>query len=55
MITWADFMTEQPETPKRRGRQDQPAPQSLFEWALEQEQGAGLAAAVSASQWSSSM
>ncbi len=45
LFSWTEFMAEPPQPSKRRGRQAQPASPSLFEWALEQEQGAGLAAA----------
>ena len=38
-------MTEVPEPSKRRGRKAQTASRSLFESALEREQGAALAAA----------
>ncbi len=43
LFNWAQFMAGQPEPANRRQRQ--PASPSLFEWALEQEQGAALAAA----------
>ena len=46
LFSWAEFIAEQPQPSKRRGRKVQPASRSLFEWALEQEQGAGLAAAA---------
>ena len=45
LFTWAEFMAKQPEQPKRRGCKHPPTSQSLFEWALEQEQGAALAVA----------
>ncbi len=45
LFNWAQFMAGQPEPANRRRRQRQPASPSLFEWALEQEQGAALAAA----------
>ena len=45
LLSWAEFMAEQVEPSKRHGRKAPPASQSLFEWALEQEQGVGLAAA----------
>ncbi len=46
LFSWAEFVAEQPEPAKRRGRQAQPASPSLFEWVLEQEQDAGLAVAA---------
>ena len=45
LFTWAEFVAEQPESRKRRGGKAQPASQSLFEWAIERQQAAGLAAA----------
>ena len=45
LFSWAEFMAEQPDQPKPRGRNPQPAGPSLFDWALEREQEAGLAAA----------
>ena len=45
LFSWAEFLSDKPTTTKRR-RQKQVQPSaSLFEWALEQEQQAGLAAA----------
>ncbi len=44
LFTWAEFMHEQPQPSKRRGRKPQPGYRSLFESALEQEQGAALPA-----------
>ena len=38
LFSWAEFMAEEPEKPKRRGRKPQPASMSMFEWALEMEQ-----------------
>ncbi len=38
MFSWAEFMAEEPQKPKGRGRKPQPAATSLFEWALEMEQ-----------------
>ena len=38
LFSWAEFMAEEPEKPKRRGRKPQPASMSMFEWALSQEQ-----------------
>ena len=37
LFSWAEFMAEEPEKPKRRGRKPQPASMSMFEWAMEQE------------------
>ena len=39
LFSWAEFMAEEPVKPKGRGRKPQPAATSLFEWALEMEQG----------------
>ncbi len=44
MFSWAEFLADEPEPPKRRSRTPAPT-RSLFEWALEREQEAGLAAA----------
>ena len=45
LFSWAEFLSDEP-TPTKRRRQKQAQPAaSLFEWALEQEQQAGLAAA----------
>ena len=45
LFSWAEFLADEP-TPTKRRRQKQAQPSaSLFEWALEQEQQAGLAAA----------
>ena len=37
LFSWAEFMAEKPEQPKRSGRKPAPASVSLFEWALERE------------------
>ena len=34
LFSWAEFMVEEPVTPKSRGRRPQPATASLFEWTL---------------------
>ena len=39
LFSWAEFMAEEPVKPKGLGRKPQPAATSLFEWALEMEQG----------------
>ena len=45
LFSWAEFLADEP-TPTKRRRQKQVQPTaSLFDWALEQEQQAGLAAA----------
>ncbi len=44
-ISWAEFLADQPEPPKRTRRTSDPAGPSLFEWVLEREQEGGLAAA----------
>ncbi len=45
LFSWAEFLSDEPKpTKRRRQKQAQPSA-SLFEWALEQEQQAGLAAA----------
>ena len=41
LFSWAEFMAEEPVKPKRRGRKPQLAATSLFDWALNLEQGAG--------------
>ena len=46
LFSWAEFLAEQPEEPKHRGRHPRPTGPSLFDWALEREQEAGLAAAA---------
>ena len=45
LFSWAEFLAEQPDEPKPRGRNPRPSGPSLFDWALEREQEAGLAAA----------
>ena len=45
LFSWAEFLAEQPDEPKPRGRSARTAGPSLFDWALEREQEAGLAAA----------
>ena len=47
LFSWAEFLTEQPDEPKPRGRNQQPSGPSLFDWALQREQEAGLVAAGS--------
>ncbi|MCY4619642.1 MAG: hypothetical protein OXD50_14010 [Chloroflexi bacterium] len=43
---WEEFLADQPEQPKPRGRRNpRPSGRSLFDWALEREQHAGLTAA----------
>ena len=37
LFSWAEFMAEEPEQPRRRSRKPEPASISLFEWALERE------------------
>ena len=37
LFSWAEFMAEEPVKPKGRGRKAQPAPPSLFDWALDLE------------------
>ena len=44
LFSWAEFLAEQPEPTQSRGRKPPPAGPSLFDWALEREQQAGLAA-----------
>ncbi len=45
LFSWAEFLADEPAPTKRRGgKQTQPSA-SLFDWALEREQQAGLAAA----------
>ena len=39
LFSWAEFMAEEPVKPKRRGSKPRPASLSMFEWALELEQG----------------
>ena len=45
LFSWAEFLADQPDEPKPRGRNQRPTGPSLFDWALEREQEAGLAAA----------
>ena len=45
LFSWAEFLSDEPTPTKRRGRKQAQPSASLFEWALEQEQQAGLAAA----------
>jgi len=45
LFSWAEFLAEQPEQPKPRGRNPRPSGPSLFDWALGQQQGASRAAA----------
>ncbi len=47
LFTWAEFMADEPEQPKRRGHKPQADAPSLFDWAVEREQDgtfAGVAA-----------
>ncbi len=44
-FSWAEFLSEEPKPTKRRGRKQAEPSASLFDWALEREQQAGLAAA----------
>ena len=46
LFTWAQFIAEQPQPTKRPGRKAPPVSQSLFEWALAQEQGAALPTSI---------
>ena len=46
LFSWAEFLAEQPDEPRPRGRNPRPSGPSLFDWALEQEQQAGLPAAA---------
>ncbi|MYG29732.1 MAG: SWF/SNF helicase family protein [Holophagales bacterium] len=45
LFSWAEFLAEQTDEPKPRGRNTPPSGPSLFDWALEREQEAGLVAA----------
>ena len=45
LFSWTEFLADQPERPKPRGRNPRPSGPSLFDWALEREQEAGLIAA----------
>ncbi len=38
LFSWAEFMAEEPEKPKRKNGKPQPASLSMFEWAMEREQ-----------------
>ena len=44
-FSWAEFLADEPTPTKRRGRKQAEPSASLFDWALEREQQAGLAAA----------
>lgn len=44
LFSGAEFLAEQPDQPKPRGRNPRTSRPSLFDWALEREQEAGLAA-----------
>ncbi len=45
LFSWAEFLADGPDEPKPRGRNQRPSGPSLFDWALEREQEAGLFAA----------
>ena len=45
LFSWAEFLTEPDEQPKRGSRRSAQTGPSLFDWALEREQQAGLVAA----------
>ncbi|MCY4618426.1 MAG: hypothetical protein OXD50_07730, partial [Chloroflexi bacterium] len=45
LFSWAEFLADGSELPKPRRRNPQPSGPSLFDWALEREQQAGLVAA----------
>ena len=45
LFSWAEFLTEPDEPPRRAGRRAAQTGPSLFDWALEREQEAGLVAA----------
>ena len=45
LFSWAEFLTEPDEQPSRAGRRSGQTGPSLFDWALEREQEAGLVAA----------
>ena len=47
LFNWAEFLANQPKQPKARGRNRRCDGPSLFDWALEREQHADLAAAGS--------
>ncbi len=42
LFSWAEFLSNEPTPTKRRSRKQAQPSASLFEWALEQEQQAGL-------------
>ena len=44
-FSWAEFLSKEPKPTRRRGRKPVQPSASLFDWALEREQQAGLAAA----------
>ena len=45
LFSWAEFLTEPDEQPRHGGKRSGQSGPSLFDWALEREQEAGLAAA----------
>ncbi|MXV79697.1 MAG: hypothetical protein F4X58_13645 [Chloroflexi bacterium] len=45
LFSLAEFLSEQPDKPKSRGRSAQPSGAPLLDWALEREQQAGLVTA----------
>ncbi len=45
LFSWAEFLSDEPKPTKKRRRKQVAPSVSLFDWALEQEQQAGLAAA----------
>ena len=45
LFSWAEFLSDQAEQPKPRGRNPRPSGPSLFDWALERGREAGLVAA----------
>ncbi len=45
LFSWAEFLADEPQPTKQRGRRQAQPTASLFEWALEREQQSGLAAA----------
>ena len=40
LLSWAEFMADEPVKPERRRSKPQPATLSMFEWTLEQERDA---------------
>jgi len=44
LFSWAEFMAGQPQPTRRRAQKPPPGSVSLFQWALEREQSAGVAA-----------